>query len=134
MTKKNGTPDRLRQLAVAFRKISLTTPELKVDPPAVRKLPSGPAEERPMFRVRLSSASGEGQARMYVYDRGAKLESRAAGSGDGERRRSAVDDLPIDLRKAYRWDTATFPGAGEMAEVMYKHMTRHLQAATGEAS
>lgn len=129
--KANGNPDRLRNLAVAFRKIAQKSPDLRVDPPAAHALPSGPAEVRQMFRVRLRSTSGEGQARMYVYDRGAKLETRVAGGRD--HRRSASDDLPIDLRRGYRWDTSVFEDAKEMAEVLYKHMTRQLEAAAGAA-
>lgn len=132
--KATGNPDRLRQLALAFRKIAQDTPELRVDPPAARPLPATPSKSRPMFRVRLRSSTGEGQARMYVHDRGAKLQTRVGGNLPGERTRSASDDLPIDLRNGYRWHTANFHDAAEMAETMYKHMTRQLEAAGGEAS
>lgn len=121
--------DRLRQLAVAFHRIAEKTPDLKVDPPAVRTLPAAEAKARPMFRVRLRSSGGDGRARMFVHDRGAKLETRV-----GDAKRSELDELPIDLRRGYRWDTATFDDAAEMAQVLYQHMMRRLAAATGDAA
>lgn len=127
--KSTGNPDRLRQLAVAFRKISQTAPELRVDPPAERSLPKSSSEVRSMFRVRLRNASGDAQARMFVHDRGAKLETRVEGQ-----RRAASAELPIDLRKGYRWDVSVFSDASELADVMYKHMTRQLEAAADGAN
>ena len=127
--KANGKPDRLRQLAVAFHKIAQKTPELKVDPPAARSLPTGPSQVRPMFRVRLRSTTGEAQSRMYVYDRGAKLETRVPASAGGDRKRSLTDDVSLDLRSGYRWQTEAYEDAAEMAAVMYRHMTDQLEAA-----
>ncbi len=120
--------DRLRQLAVAFHRIAEKTPDLRVDPPSVRTLPRAESDQRPMFRVRLRSPAGEGRARMFVHERGAKLETRV-----GEGKASASDDLPIDLRRGYRWDTARFDDAAQMAQVLYEHMMRRLAAATGGA-
>ncbi len=126
--KANGDADRLRQLAVAFHRIARKTPDLRVDPPAVRALPMADSKQRPMFRVRLRSSGGEGRARMFVHDRGARLETRV---GDGKP--SAGDELPIDLRRGYRWDAATYDDAGQMAEVLYQHMAERLAAATDDA-
>ncbi len=120
--------DRLRRLAVAFHRIAEKTPDLRVDPPSVRTLPRAGSDERPMFRVRLRSSVGEGRARMFVHDRGAKLETRV-----GDEKPSASDELPIDLRRGYRWDTATFDDAAQLAQVLYEHMTRRLAAATDGA-
>ena len=131
--KTNGNQDRLRHLAVAFHKLSQEMPELNVDPPAMRTLPAE-SKVRPMFRVRLRSSTGQARARMYVYDQGAKLETRVAGAGDGEAKRSVRDDLPIDLRRGYRLDTSMFEDAGQLAEVLCQHMTRELEAVAGEAS
>ncbi len=120
--------DRLHQLAVAFHRIAETTPDLRVDPPSIRALPRAGSDERQMFRVRLRSLVGEGRARMFVHDRGAKLETRV-----GDDKPSASDELPIDLRRGFRWDTAQFEDAAQMAQVLYQHMTRRLAAATGGA-
>lgn len=133
MMKGHGDTDRLRLLAVAFHKLARKTPELRVDPPALRTLPTAPSQARPMFRVRLRSASGEAQARMYVHDRGAKVETRVV-NGAGEPRRGPQDELPIDLRRGYRWETSVFEDAGAMAEGLYRHMTQQLEAATGNAT
>ncbi len=120
--------DRLRQRAVAFHRIAEKTPDLRVDPPSVRPLPRAGSDERPMFRVRLRSPVGEGRARMFVHERGAQLETRV-----GDDKPSASDELPIDLRRGYRWDTAVFDDARQMAQELYQHMTRRLAAATGGA-
>lgn len=122
--KANGNEDRLRKLAAAFQKIAQKTPDLRVDPPAVRTQSASDADARPIFRVRMVSG-GEVQARMLVSERGAKLATRI-GSGKA----SASDELPIDLRRGYRWDTETFDDAAQMAELLYQHMTRRLAAAT----
>lgn len=129
--KTNGNPDRLRHLAVAFRRIAESTPELRVDPPSVRSVPAVKSEVGPIFRVRLRSSNGDAQARMYVHDRGAKLETRVGSTASG---RGAKDELPIDLRRGYRWEKAEFDDAAQLADVLYKHMTRRLEAAAGEAN
>ncbi len=126
--KEHGKTDRLRELAVAFHRLSRNQPDLRVDPPALRTLPMTDSKERAVFRVRLRSSGGEGQARMLVHDRGGKLETRV-----GDRKPSASDDLGIDLRRGFRWDAASFADAAQMAEVLYKHMTRRLASATGDA-
>jgi len=131
--KGHGDTDRLRQLAVAFQKMALHTPELRVDPPALRALPASPSRVRPMFRVRLRNASGKAQARMYVHGQGAKVETRVV-NGAGEPKLDTQDELPIDLRRGYRWEAAEFEDAGEMAQVLYKHIAQQLNAAAGNAA
>ncbi len=121
---KSTNDDRLRELAVAFHRLAQNTPDLRVDPPAPRSVPSADPETRPMFRVRLRGA-GEGRAHMLVRDRGARLETRV-----GDASTSAKDVLRIDLSRGYRWDTAIFEDAAQMAQMLYQHMTRRLAAAT----
>lgn len=126
--KANRNEDRLEQLAVAFQRIAQKAPDLRVDPPGARPARAAEADTRPMFRVRLQSADGEGRARMLVHERGAKLETRV-----GDAKPASKDELPIDLRRGYRWDTAVFDDAAQMAEVLYRHMTQRLTATTGDA-
>ncbi len=122
--KAKDEDDRLRHLALAFHGIARSTPGLKVDPPAVRTMPGAGREMRPVFRVRLRSSRGEGRARMLVHDRGAKLEMRV-----GAEKPMTSEDLPIDLRAGYRWQAGVCEDAGQMAEVLYQHMTERLAAA-----
>ncbi len=124
--KANGEDNRLRHLAVAFHKLARSSPDLSVDPPALRALPGSDTALRPMFRVRLRSAGGVGRARMLVHDRGAKLEVRVEGQESASR-----EDLPIDLRGGYRWQAGVFESASQMAEVLYQHMTQRLAAEDG---
>ncbi len=119
---------RLRHLARAFRAIASSTPDMKVDGPARRAVRSAPARPRPVFRVRLRSATGGARARMYVHSGGALLEARSGASPEGEERKAASDRLGIDLGRDYSLDSTTFHDAGEMAAVLLKRMERQLEA------